>query len=290
MRDEDFRKKDERTPLRVRNYPLSGGGNLPLLEYPLFAEAGAVKHGFSTREGGVSGGEFASLNFSFSRGDKEEHVRENYRRIAEVFGVCADDIVCSGQTHTTNVVRVDKSFGGVGSGCPRPCKDVDGLITDERGLLLATFYADCVPLFFVDPVHSAIGLAHSGWRGTAGRMGQAALSAMEREFGTRAEDVLAAIGPSICGDCYEVGEEVAEQFLQAFPEASGKILRPRKGGKYLLDLWEANRHILLSAGVKEEHLAVTNICTCCNHMLLFSHRASSGRRGNLGAFLMLRKD
>lgn len=287
MREEDFVKKDGRNPLRLRNVPLPDGGVLPLLEYPLLAETGLVRHGFTTREGGVSTGMFAELNLSFARGDDEGAVRENYRRVACALGCGLCDMVCSDQTHTANVRRVDKSFGGSGVVCPKPYTDVDGLITNERGLVLATFYADCVPLFFVDTVHAAIGLSHSGWRGTVGRMGAVTLEAMRREFGTEPGDVLAAVGPSICRDCYEVGAEVAEEFARAFPDWQEEILFPQEDGKYRLDLWRCNERILLEAGVEREHLAVTNICTCCNPGLLFSHRASGGKRGNLGAFLLL---
>lgn len=288
MKDQDFIKKDRKETLRLHHYELKAGGELPMLEYPLLAESGMVSHGFSTREGGVSTGEFSSLNFSFTRGDDPAAVSENYRRLAEVFGCRESDIVCSDQTHTTNVLRVDRSYGGFGVTREKPYRDVDGLITNEPGLLLATFYADCVPLFFVDPVHRAIGLAHSGWRGTVGRMGAVTLEAMKREFGTNPADVLAAVGPSICQDCYEVGADVAEEFARTFGDWKDDILLPGEAeGKYQLNLWKCNAYILREAGIMPEHLAVTNICTCCNPRLLFSHRASHGKRGNLGAFLML---
>ena len=287
MQDKDFITKNALSPVHVYDYRLQEGGTLPLLQYPLLTDTGIVKHGFTTREGGVSGGGFQSLNLSFSRGDREDDVRENYRRVAEAFGCGVEQIVCSDQTHTTNVLRVDHSYGGAGVTREKPYTDVDGLITNERGLLLATFYADCVPLYFVDPVHRAIGLSHSGWRGTVGRMGAVTLSAMQREFGTDPAEVCAAIGPSICRDCYEISEDVASEFIQAFPDWCDGILEEKAGGKYQLDLWRCNERILLEAGIRQENLAVTNICTCCNERLLFSHRASHGRRGNLGAFLML---
>lgn len=162
------------------------------------------------------------------------------------------------------------------------------MITDEPGVVLVTFYADCVPLYFVDPVHKAIGLSHSGWRGSVGRMGQKTLDAMKEAYGTKPEDVYAAIGPSICQDCYEISEDVAEHFYKEFPEYDEKILLNKGNGKYQLDLWKTNEIILLEAGVLPEHLAVTNICTCCNSKRLFSHRESQGKRGNLGAFMCLK--
>lgn len=263
-------------------------GAVPVLRFPLFPED-MVEHCFTTREGGVSKGIYESMNLSFTRGDDEADVRKNYDRIARFFGKKAEDIVCSDQTHTTNVLRVGRESAGCGVTRERTYTDIDGLITDEPGVILATFYADCVPLFFVDPVHRAIGLSHSGWRGTVGRMGQVTLEAMHREFGTKAGDVLAAVGPSICQECYEVSEDVMSAFAEEFSGHEDEIIRDQGNGKYLLDLWKSNEIVLTEAGIQRDHLAVTNICTCCNPSLLFSHRASHGKRGNLGAFMMLRE-
>lgn len=260
------------------------------LTFPLLNKAGMVRHLFSTREGGVSKGIFASMNLSYTRGDEKESVDENFRRIAEIFGTTPDRIVCSRQTHTTNVRLVTEEDCGKGVVYPADYEDVDGLITNQPGILLCTSYADCVPLYFVDVKNRAIGLAHSGWRGTAAGMGAVMLKRMREAFGTMPGDVLAAIGPSICRDCYQVGEEVAEAFWKNFPDDWEELLtKGEEKGKYQLDLWEANRRILLHGGVLPEHIAVTDLCTCCNGDFLFSHRASHGKRGNLGAFLELRK-
>lgn len=261
---------------------------LPLLHYPLLEETGIVEHCFTTRMGGVSEDIFSTLNFSFTRGDNPESVLENYRRVGQVFGKTESDFVCTDQTHTTNVLQVGKEDAGFGVTKRRPYTDVDGLITNEPGLILSTFYADCVPLYFVDPVHKAIGLSHSGWRGTVGRMGQKTLEAMKEAYGTNPEDVYAAIGPSICQTCYEISEDVAEHFYKEFDGQGDEILINKGNGKYQLDLWKTNEIVMLEAGILPEHLAVTNICTCCNPEVLFSHRASQGKRGNLAAFLMLK--
>lgn len=268
-------------------HQLKNGEELPLFHYPLLDEMGIVRHCFTTRYGGVSEGMFSKLNLSFTRGDVKESVEENYRRIAEAMGVPYEKIVCSDQTHTTNVRVVTEADAGTGIIRPKDYTDVDGLITNVPEITLATFYADCVPLYFVDPVHHAIGLSHSGWRGTVARMGKCTLEAMRREYGTKAADVYCVIGPSICQDCYEVSEDVAVQFEEAFSGHESEILLNKGNGKYQLDLWKANEIVLLEAGVKPEHLAVTDVCTCCNPELLFSHRASHGKRGNLGAFLCL---
>ena len=260
----------------------------PYLEYPLFQNTGIVHHGFSTRLGGVSEGCYSSLNLSFTRGDKEESVRENFRRIGEAMGIKCENMVFTQQTHTANVRVVTEADRGMGITRERSYTDVDGLVTNEPGLCLATFYADCVPLFFVDPVKKAIGLSHSGWRGTVGKIGKVTVEKMTELYGTDPKDVVAAVGPSICQDCYEVSKDVVEQFRENYDEKYWeKLFYEKENGKYQLNLWEANRIVLQEAGIPKEQIAVTNICTCCNSELLFSHRASQGKRGNLGAFLML---
>lgn len=264
-------------------------GELEYLTFPLLDKTGMVRHLFSTRLGGVSEGIFASMNLSYTRGDRKEAVDENYRRIAAVLGCSVEDIVCSDQTHTTNLKVVGRDDGGKGITRRRDYHDVDGLLTDEPGIVLATFYADCVPLYFVDTKHRAIALAHSGWRGTVARMGQCVVEKMRESYGTDPEDIVAAVGPSICQECYEVSEDVAEAFYKEFrKEGQGQeILLAKGGGKYQLDLWRANEIVLAEAGVLPSRIQVTDLCTCHNSAYLFSHRASHGRRGNLGAFLGL---
>ena len=291
------RKPAEQPVLREDWHENEDGSRLLLLKYPLLECTGIVEHCFTTRLGGVSTDIFSTMNLSFTRGDEEAAVRENYRRLARALGAEVGQFVCSDQTHTVNVRRVTAADAGKGLTRERDYRDVDGLITDEPGLVLSTFYADCVPLYVVDPVHRAIGMSHSGWRGTAARMGAVTLSAMQEAYGTRPEDVVCAVGPSICRDCYEVSADVADIFAEEFPGHEQEILAESEKNsvgmahadkKYQLDLWKANEIIFQEAGVRKEHLAVTDICTCCNPKLLFSHRASHGKRGNLGGFLYLK--
>lgn len=264
-------------------------GEVPYLEYPLLSEMGVVRHGFSTRLGGVSEGCFSSMNLSFSRGDRKEAVQENFRRIADAIGVHCEDMVFSHQTHTTNVRVVTEQDRGTGLVRPVEHRDVDGMITDVPGICLATFYADCVPLFFVDPVKKAIGLSHSGWRGTVGKIGKVTVERMKEQYGCEPADLRAAIGPSICQDCYEVSEDVTAQFQMHFDRKYWEDLFYRKeNGKYQLNLWKANEIVLLEAGLQRSHIAVTNVCTHCNSDVLFSHRTMGDRRGNLAAFLALK--
>ena len=164
------------------------------------------------------------------------------------------------------------------------------MITDIPGLVLATFYADCVPLYFVDPVHHAIGLSHSGWRGTVRKIGAVTIKKMAEEYGSNPEDIKVAIGPSICQKCYEVSGDVIEEFKNAFEQKHWeKLFYVKENGKYQLNLWEANRIIFMESGILKQNISMPNICTCCNPEFLFSHRASHGKRGNLGAFLGIKK-
>ena len=261
--------------------------DVTFLTYPAYEEMNWLVHGFSTRFGGVSRGIYSSMNLSFTRGDEESCVKENYRRISDAMGFDMNSIVTSDQTHTNNVRKVTEKDRGKGIVIPRDYTDTDGMITNVPGLVLATFYADCVPLYFADPANHAIGLSHSGWRGTVQKIGAVTIEKMSEEYGSNPKDLKVAIGPSICVDCYEVSEEVAEQFREGFPE---DVLQPGKApGKYQLDLWKANQSILLRVGIPPEHMAVTNVCSCHNPEYLFSHRASHGQRGNLAAFLMLKE-
>lgn len=251
-------------------------------------EQTGVLHGFSTRIGGVSQGDLASMNLDFHRGDDIQAVMENHRRFAKAVGYDENHLVASDQVHSNRIYKVTEKDWGKGITRESDISSIDGLMTNVPETPLMIFSADCVPLFFSDPVHKVVGLAHSGWRGTTAGIGACMIHKMEQEYGSRPGDIRCAIGPSICQNCYEVGGEVAEAFRDAFPqEACRDIIKPGRGEKYQLDLWAANRYILLTAGIKEEHLEITDLCTCCNPALLFSHRASKGKRGNLGAVIML---
>lgn len=259
------------------------------LEFELLKKQSWLTHAFSTRLGGVSLGCFASMNLGFRRGDDDAAVAENYRRLGEAVGFDWTKVVLSHQTHTTNVRLVTKDDAGKGTVRERDYTDVDGLITNEPGLPLVTFYADCVPLYFADPKHKAIGLSHSGWRGTANRMGEQTLKAMHKAFGTNPQDVIAAIGPSICKDCFEVGPEVAAEFANVFSkEQMKRICHAGNGDRSYIDLWLANRIILEEAGIPAQNISVSNLCTRCNPELLYSHRMMGTQRGNLAAVLMIR--
>lgn len=264
---------------------------VPYLTYPIFSQIPYIRHGFSTRLGGVSSDMFATMNLGSETSpyqDETANIEENYRRIAKSIGFNVNSVVVAMQVHKTNILKVDKKDCGKGLFIPRDFDEIDGLITNQPNVTLVTKYADCVPLYFVDPIRRAIGLTHSGWRGTVKKIGKVTIEEMQKSYGSNPNDIIAVVGPSICADCYEISEETAQEFRIAFPEDQDrKILIPKDNGKYLCDLWAANRSVLLEAGLLPENIHVSGVCTSCNSELLFSHRKTNGKRGSLAAFLMI---
>ncbi len=263
------------------------GDQVPVIRFRVLDKIPWLTHGFSTRGGGVSKGDFASMNLSFTRGDDPKDAMENFRRFGQAIGIAPEEMILTHQTHTTCVRPVGRAEGGKGILFPRDEDGVDGFITDEPGAAIVTFFADCVPLFFVDVKKKVIGSSHSGWRGTVGRMGQATVRAMKEHYGCDPKDLVAVIGPSICGNCYEVSGDVAEAFAREFSKNQCEDFLKNKGnGKYLLDLWKANVYILQDAGIPRENIHVSGLCTHCHPDLLWSHRSQGTKRGSLAGFIM----
>ena len=272
-------------------------GGISCVTYSVLDDIGFVKHGFVLRKGGVSKGCYESLNLSFTRGDDKAAVDENFRRVGEYFGTTPDHMVSAYQTHTANVIRVGSLDAGKGVTRERLYPDADALITDEPGLMLTTSHADCTPIFIADPVHRAVGMVHSGWKGTAGMIAAKAVKAMHDEFGTCPEDIIAAIGPCICGKCYEIGPEVADSFISRYGSltsfsdvnGTGPMLKPKDDGKFMLNQKAVNVRILINAGVNRRNIAVSKLCTFENEDMFFSHRKMGDRRGNLRGFIEIKE-
>ncbi len=263
---------------------INRSGDVEYITFPHFVSASGVHHIFSTRKGGVSSGIYAEMNLSFRNGDKRDNVLENYRRLCNVAGIDVSHLVLSRQTHTNNVRYV--TCKDLGTGVTRPeFSDVDGLITDEPGVALVTQYADCVPLLFYDPVVRVCANSHSGWRGTVKKIGAETVKKMVNDFGCKPENIIAAIGPSICKNCYEVDLPVYEAFKGSGIPLDTVIMPKGDGEHFSLDLREANRLILTEAGILPQNLDIADICTCENSDILHSHRATGGRRGNLAAII-----
>lgn len=268
---------------------LCNESTVPLIRFHAFDKMSFINAAFSTRFGGVSKGYLAQLNLGFSRGDDDRTVEKNYKLLCKSMGVDADSLVLSDQVHDTKVKYVTKEQTCNGR-IQKKLQGIDGLYTDKKGICLATSYADCVPLFFVDPVKRVIASSHSGWRGTVQKIGAKTVLALEQRFGSNRRDIVSVIGPSICQECYEVSQDVIEQFADEYTMEQMEQIAycsDQENRKYKLDLWAANFIQLKEAGLLPENIHVSSICTCCNEKLLFSHRASRGKRGNLNGFISL---
>lgn len=264
-------------------------GSVPYITFPALEEIKEIGHGFSTKLGGVSQGYLSSMNLSYVRGDNPEFVTENYKRIANTLGFDTTDLVMSDQVHDIKIKKVTEEEKQGENLSQKKLVGIDGLITNVPNVVLSTSYADCVPIFLVDMEKKAIGLSHSGWKGTVGQIGSRTVEAMRQEFSSSPEDIIAVIGPSICRDCYEVSKEVTDAFTDILTnEQKELILEEKQNEKYQLDLWLANRFILENAGLLSDNIYISEVCTCCNGDLLYSHRATNGLRGNLSAFLWLK--
>lgn len=262
-------------------------GEVPYFYFPRLEKLGGFIHGCATRNGGVSEGVFTSMNLSFDRNDDSKKVMENYQRIGSAVGFDVHKLVLPKQVHETVVRKATKEDFGKGIFEKQDYTSVDAQITNVPGLCLAVFGADCVPVLLVDPVHKAIGTAHAGWRGSIARIAAKTVEAMSREFASVPSQILAFIGPSICGDCYEVGEDVAGIFKSRYPQCLTESTT--KAGKYGLDLWKANEQVLFEAGVLKENITSGGVCTMCNPEFFFSHRRMGNARGNLACFLAIRE-
>jgi YfiH family protein len=246
--------------------------SLDLFRFDNLSRVPGVVHAVAARAGGVSEGRCESLNVSYSVGDTPDNVDENLRRVASSVGARRDDLFSAYQVHGREVTLVEDEAEAPG----RPRCDV--LITRSTAKTLLLRYADCTPVLIADTRRPAIGVVHAGWRGSAVRASQAAVSAMAEAFGSEPRDLVAGIGPAIGPCCYEVGSDVVDAFAD----------RPQLFSDGRLDLWEANRLALLEAGVPAEQVEVSGVCTQCHAERFFSHRANGGQpAGRFAAVIRL---
>lgn len=256
------------------------------------SEEPALTAGFTGRGGGVSEGQWSSFNMGLHVGDKDADVIANRKLLAEAIGWPFDAWTCAEQVHGSRVYQATAADRGKGraalddviTGC-------DAIMTNEPNILLASFYADCVPLYFYDPEHRVVALAHAGWRGTVQRIAQQTVEAMARAYGSKPEAVKAAIGPSIDSCCYEVDGVVIDQVesligaLDVAPETAESMLIKDGGGKARINLKEINRQIMIKAGILPIHIELSTLCTGCETDLFFSHRMESGKTGRMASWI-----
>lgn len=254
------------------------------LEY-LTADNIAVPHCFTTRFGGVSSGHLASMNIGTHRGDDPENVLENYKILGDCLGFSPKQLVLTHQTHTDKIFRVGHKEQGAGLFAPE-LSDCDGLITNEPGVGLVAFTADCTPILLHDPVTGAVGAVHAGWRGTAAAIGKKAVEAMVREFGSQPENICAAIGPNIAQCCFETDRDVPDAMVARYGEAAMPFIR-QLGEKYYVNLKEINALSLKEAGVRS--IAISALCTACDTDRFWSHRRVGSARGSQGALILCKE-
>lgn len=252
-------------------------GDIRYYTVPSFEETKLTNHVFTTRD----------LNLGFNTIDEEGRVISNFKTICKVLDVSIEDSVLSNQTHKTEIRVVTSEDKGKGLVKLRDYEEVDGLVTDQKGLALFTFYADCVPMFFLDKEKKVAGVAHGGWRGTVGKIAGSMIDTMSREYGSEPKDILVAIGPSIANCCFEVNRDVYDKFKENFIDIE-KIASPISDNKWSLDLKKANKIILEEKNIPKENITVSQMCTSCDNEMFFSYRKEDGKTGRLSAAIVLK--
>ena len=257
-----------------------------LLFFNQFSEDKKIIHCFTTRNGGVSEGACCSLNMSFNREPSRDNVLENLKRAADGIGVPFESLTMVPQIHSNKVKIIKEADKGRGVTCESFSEGYDAMVTNVPGITLCTIHGDCIPVYLYDEKHSAVGMIHSGWRGTWGKIAAKTVETMKCEYNTESHELQAVIGPGICGNCFEVSEDV----FNAFSEIYGKVFTenetvcrpvPGKENKWLVSLPEIVYITLVEAGLREDNITKSNICTCCeeNKNIFFSHRREKGKTG-----------
>ena len=272
--------------MESKTMKLQEHAGVKFFNFPQLEALGFIKHGFSTRYGGVSEGYHRWMNLSFFNGDEKGKVLQNFQKFADALEVELASMVLSDQDHGVNLRRVEEQDRGKGIIKDKDYQGIDGLLTKAPGITLITQHADCVPLFFADTENKTVAMAHSGWRGTWGEMAKKTVARMKEEFKTKSEDLYVGIGPSIGPCCFEVEKDVLEK-LQDLADWRKEDVVFQGKGKYRVDLWQLNKRMLQSVGVPEDQIFVTDLCTQCNPDLFFSHRVHGSQRGSLAGMISI---
>jgi YfiH family protein len=253
-----------------------------------------LKVGFSSRSGGVSSAPFHSLNTGLHVSDKTEDVIINRERLADKVNLPIESWIYAEQIHSNEVELLNSNDRGKGIYSRETAIQAkDAFITQSTNICMAALFADCVPLYFFDPVHQAIGLAHAGWKGTVQEIAAVTIKMMQQHFNSQSHEIIAAIGPSIGICCFEVDEIVMNKVWELFGREmlwnidDKPLYQKQKNGKFLLNLQESNRQIMMKAGILPSHIEVTDYCTSCRTDLFFSHRKENGKTGRMVAWIGL---
>ncbi len=267
-------------------YNIVNKNEVQFITFERFNNMPFIKHGFSTRIGGVSEGVYNSLNLGLKTEDSENNVRKNIEKFTLAVGVDKENLVISDQVHSDIIKVVNNGDKGKGYIKERDYSGIDGLVTNVKGIPLMTIFADCVPIFFVDPTKKVIAVSHAGWKGTRLKIGKKTVEVMMHEYESDPQDIIAVIGPSIGECCYEVDQRLINEFNNSFIDTS-KFVFPKQEYKYQLNLWNANRIALEEAGLLSENIIISSLCTGCNLDLFYSYRKEKGNTGRMGAIIQL---
>ena len=254
----------------------------------LLSEIDFINHGYTTKEGGVSEGEFSSLNLGLLTNDKWDNVVKNYHIAAEKIGFDAEKVVLTQQVHSDNIKVVTDCDAGKGLFVKSDILETDGLITSCKNLPIGVFTADCTPVLLCDKEKQVVAAVHSGWRGTLMEISKKAVLKMTDEFGSSPENIVVGLGPSIKQCHFEVKEDVYSLFCKSFGEDFIKTVTLKKGDSFYIDTDRINKKSLLSVGIKEENISVCPSCTYCENDKFFSHRQSKGKTGRQCAFIVIK--
>ncbi|MEG6522206.1 peptidoglycan editing factor PgeF [Desulfotomaculum sp. 1211_IL3151] len=258
------------------------------IQFAAFKQDNRIVHGFTTRVGGISQQPYAELNMALHVGDDPGHVQANRQIACQALGMPHQDLVAAVQVHGNRVQVVGPEHRGRGAvDYSTALPDTDALITNSPGVPLSSYYADCVPILYYDPVKKCVGLAHAGWRGTVQRIASETVRQMELAFGCNPGDILVGIGPSIGPCCYQVDEPVQQVVVSRFKQWR-ELLKPAGIGHWKLHLWETNRQALLEAAIKPENITLAGLCTVCHNDMFFSHRAEKGKTGRMASLIMIK--
>jgi len=247
-----------------------------------------IRHFISTRTGGCSVSPWESFNLSFNVEDDPQNVLKNRKLLAASVGFSLAGLTTAKQIHDCHVKIVSESLRGKGGSDYKGAIDAtDAMVTNGPGICLMVLVADCVPILFYDPVRSAIGVAHAGWKGTLRWIAQKTVKVFQEQFGSSPKDILACIGPSIGPCCYQVGQEVISQVKDVFGTKAGYVRKESSDGKGYFDLWTANLGQLLQVGIPEKNIEVARVCTCDHPYPFFSYRRENAKTGRFGAGIVI---
>lgn len=269
-------------------FDLIKNGQLAFLQTPLFEKYGRLEHGFSTRIGGCSRGSLESLNMAFHTEDNPDNVLENRRRFFDCFGIDFRQIVSAIQVHGTTINTFNDSQRGEGALPDSTRIKCDALVTSEPGLVLAAYAADCMLLYFYSADRPMIALAHAGKQGTLGRIGPQVIDYLCRQYQIKPDQLLVAMSPAVCRNCYQIGLKDAESFIEA-GWADRRYLEPAENNLFKLDLASINMTQLLTAGINDDNIAISGLCTSCNPDLFYSYRRDQGHTGRMIGFIALKE-